>query len=108
MSRMFLAFGEAGETGASPPLPARAVPVSTSAIETLRTKTDRRTGGGILKRRLAAPTVEGAPASPGRPSDAPTCGADRRGGAGFAGAALPRADLRRPPSRGGRARPGGP
>ena len=31
MSRMFLASGEAGETGASPPLPARAVPVSTSA-----------------------------------------------------------------------------
>src|SRR6478672_4686434 len=49
MSRMFLASGEAGDTGASPPLPARAVPVSTSATETLKTKTDRRTGGGILR-----------------------------------------------------------
>src|SRR4051794_22402802 len=97
MSRMLSAFGEAGAGGATPPLPAAAVPVSTSAIETLRTKTGRRTGGGILRRRLAAPTVEGAPASPVRPSDAPTCGADRRGCAGFAGAPVRRADLRRRP-----------
>ena len=33
MSRMFLASGEAGATGASPPLPASAVPVSTSRRE---------------------------------------------------------------------------
>ena len=46
---MFFAFGEAGATGASPPLPASAVPVSTRASVTLRTKTDRRTGGGILR-----------------------------------------------------------
>jgi hypothetical protein len=49
MSLMFLASGEAGATGASPPLPASAVPVSTRASVTLRTKTDRRTGGGILR-----------------------------------------------------------
>src|ERR1700750_503787 len=49
MSRMFFAFGEAGETGARPPLPANAAPVSTRASMTLRTKTDRRTGGGILR-----------------------------------------------------------
>jgi hypothetical protein len=46
---MLCALGEAGATGATPPLPARAVPVSTRASVTLRTKADRRTGGGILR-----------------------------------------------------------
>src|SRR3954469_25185034 len=49
MSRMFAALGEAGEGGTRPPLPAAAVPVSTRASVTLRTKADRRTGAGILR-----------------------------------------------------------
>src|SRR4051794_21113669 len=51
MSRMFLAFGEAGDGGASPPLPAVAVDTATSAstVRQVRTRTRRRTGGGILR-----------------------------------------------------------
>src|SRR5215212_11454571 len=49
MSRMFCAFGEAGEGGATPPLPAIAPPVRTSANVTQTTKMDRRTSGGILR-----------------------------------------------------------
>src|SRR5262245_44953 len=49
MSLMFAASGEAGDGGATPPFPATAVPARTSAKATLRTKTDRRTGGGILR-----------------------------------------------------------
>src|SRR4051794_41580932 len=58
MSRMLAAFGEAGEGGARPPLPAAAVPVSTRASVTLRTKADRRTGGGILRGVLERTRVE--------------------------------------------------
>src|SRR3954471_11305308 len=58
MSRMFAAFGDAGEGGATPPLPAAAVPVSTRASVTLRTKADRRTGGGILRGVLERTRVE--------------------------------------------------
>src|SRR4051794_29466285 len=64
MSRMLAAFGEAGEGGARPPLPAAAVPVSTRASVTLRTKADRRTGGGILRGVLER-TRGGLPAGGG-------------------------------------------
>src|SRR5262245_19480766 len=49
MSRMLAASGEAGDGGAMPPFPASAVPARTSANATLRTKTDLRTGVGILR-----------------------------------------------------------
>src|SRR6476469_5675896 len=51
MSRMFLASGEAGETGASPPLPAAAADATASAstVREVKTRTKRRTGGGILR-----------------------------------------------------------
>src|SRR5689334_1915182 len=51
MSRMFCAFGEAGDGGAIPPLPARAAAAATSASKATqkRTRTKRRTGGGILR-----------------------------------------------------------
>src|SRR3954452_17402197 len=58
MSRMFAAFGDAGAGGASPRLPAAAVPVSMRASVTLRTKADRRTGGGILRGVLERTRVE--------------------------------------------------
>src|SRR4029079_2857427 len=51
MSRFFCAFGEAGDGGASPPLPARAAAAATSASKATqkRTRTKRRTGGVILR-----------------------------------------------------------
>src|SRR4029077_21007325 len=51
MSRMFFASGEAGETGASPPLPAAAAvaPANASTVRRGRTRTKRRTGGGMLR-----------------------------------------------------------
>jgi hypothetical protein len=61
---MFAAFGEAGDGGASPPFPAKAVPARTSAKATLATKTDLRTGVGIL-RAVAERTRVQLPASVG-------------------------------------------
>ena len=48
---MFFASGEAGETGASPPLPAAAAVATANAstVRQVRTRTKRRTGGGILR-----------------------------------------------------------
>src|SRR5919198_1290801 len=64
-------FGEAGATGATPPLPASAAPASARASSATqkRTRTKRRTGGGILRRSLATPTQEAVPALPAPPSD---------------------------------------